>query len=58
VWGEKKLYGKKYMGLMRTTFLIDSKGVIRKVFDKPKSKEHAAEILAAWSTLSASKERK
>lgn len=57
VWGEKKLYGKKYMGLMRTTFLIDSKGVIRKIFDKPKSKEHAAEILAAWSTLSASKER-
>ncbi len=58
VWGEKKLYGKKYMGLIRTTFLIDSKGVIRKIFDKPKSKEHAAEILAAWATLSNSKERK
>lgn len=31
VWGEKQMYGKKYMGLLRTTFLIDEKGVIRKI---------------------------
>lgn len=38
VWGEKQLYGRKYMGLHRTTFLIDEKGIIRKIFLKPKSK--------------------
>jgi len=47
VWGEKQLYGRKYMGLHRTTFLIDEKGVICKIFLKPKSKQHAEEILAA-----------
>ena len=48
VWGEKQLYGRKYMGLHRTTYLIDEKGIIRKIFLKPKSKQHAAEILSAW----------
>ena len=51
VWGEKQLYGKKYMGLHRTTFLIDEKGLIRKVFLKPKSKQHAEEIIQAWELL-------
>ena len=51
VWGEKQLYGRKYMGLLRTTFLIDEKGVIRKVFLKPKSKMHAEEIIEAWEAL-------
>jgi peroxiredoxin Q/BCP len=51
VWGEKQLYGRKYMGLLRTTFLIDEKGVIRKIFRKPKSKEHAEEIVAAWKEV-------
>jgi len=51
VWGEKMLYGKKYMGLHRTTFLIDEKGIIRKVIAKPKSKQHAEEILEAWQTI-------
>lgn len=46
VWGEKQLYGRKYMGLHRTTFLIDEKGKILHIFAKPKSKEHAEEILA------------
>ena len=50
VWGEKKLFGREYMGLLRTTFLID-KGIIRKVIVKPKSKQHAAEILEAWSSI-------
>ncbi len=48
VWGEKMLYGKKYMGLFRTTFLIDEKGIIQKIITKPKSRDHAAEIIAAW----------
>jgi peroxiredoxin Q/BCP len=45
VWGLKKLYGREYMGLHRTTFLIDEKGVIKKIFLKPKSKQHTEEIL-------------
>lgn len=51
VWGEKNLYGRKYMGLQRTTFLIDEKGVIRKIFKKPRSKMHAEEIVKAWDAL-------
>jgi thioredoxin-dependent peroxiredoxin len=51
VWGEKQLYGRKYMGLLRTTFLIDEKGVIRKIFLKPRSKQHTEEILKAWGEL-------
>ena len=49
VWGEKSMYGKKYMGLIRTTFLIDDKGIIKKIFSKPKRKEHAQEILETWN---------
>jgi thioredoxin-dependent peroxiredoxin len=45
VWGEKQLYGKKYMGLLRTTFIVDEKGIIKHIFLKPKSKEHTQEIL-------------
>jgi peroxiredoxin Q/BCP len=48
VWGEKNLYGRKYLGLHRTTFLIDEKGIIRKIFKKPRSKSHSEEILSAW----------
>jgi len=51
VWGEKQLYGRKYMGLHRTTFLIDEKGKILKIFAKPKSKQHAEEIIAALGLL-------
>jgi peroxiredoxin Q/BCP len=47
VWGEKLLYGRRYMGLHRTTFLIDEKGVIRNIFLKPRSKQHAEEIVSA-----------
>lgn len=49
VWGEKNMYGKKYMGLLRTTFIIDENGIIKKIFRKPKSKEHAQEILKTAS---------
>jgi len=51
VWGEKQMYGKKYMGLLRTTFLIDEQGVIRKIFAKPRVKEHAREILDAVTAM-------
>lgn len=46
VWGEKSMYGRKYMGVNRTTFIIDENGVIEKVFKKVKTKEHTAQILA------------
>lgn len=51
VWGEKQLYGRHYMGLHRTTFLIDEKGIIRKIFLRPRSKQHTEEILKAWAAL-------
>ena len=50
VWGEKNLYGRKYMGLFRTTFLIDENGKIIKIFRKPKSKIHTDEILKSLET--------
>jgi peroxiredoxin Q/BCP len=43
----KKLFGREYLGILRTTFLIDEKRIILKVFTKPKNKAHAEEILAA-----------
>lgn len=46
VWREKQLYGRKYMGLHRTTFLINEKGIIERVFLRPKNKAHAEEILS------------
>ena len=45
VWGEKQMFGNRYMGVHRTTFVIDEKAVIRKIFTKPKNKAHAEEIL-------------
>lgn len=46
-WGEKKMYGKPYMGVLRTTFVIDEAGVITEVFDKVDTKEHSAQIIKA-----------
>jgi peroxiredoxin Q/BCP len=45
VWKEKSMYGKKYMGTVRTTFLIDESGTITRVIDQVKTGEHAAQIL-------------
>jgi peroxiredoxin Q/BCP len=45
VWGEKKMYGRTYQGIHRTTFIIDEKGKIERIIDKPKSSVHAQEIL-------------
>lgn len=47
VWAEKSMYGKKYMGVERTTFVIDPKGNIKKIFPKVKVDGHAEEVLAA-----------
>lgn len=49
VWGEKSLYGRKYMGTHRVTYLINESGRIAAVFPKVKPEEHAAEILAMVS---------
>lgn len=46
VWQEKSMYGKKYMGIVRTTYVIDEKGKIEKVFDKVKVEGHINELLA------------
>lgn len=43
----KKLFGREYIGILRTTFIIDEKGIISKIFYKPKNKAHADEIIAA-----------
>ena len=48
VWGEKSMYGKKYMGTNRKTFLIDEKGKIAKIFDKVNVEQHADEVLEAF----------
>jgi peroxiredoxin Q/BCP len=47
VWKEKSMYGRKYMGVERTTFVIDGQGTIKKVFPKVKVDGHAEEVLAA-----------
>jgi peroxiredoxin Q/BCP len=47
VWGEKSMYGRKYLGIHRTTFIIDEEGRIVKVFERVKPKGHAAEVLEA-----------
>jgi thioredoxin-dependent peroxiredoxin len=48
VYGEKSMYGKKYMGVNRTTFLIGEDGKIVKIFNKVNVSEHADEVLAAF----------
>jgi peroxiredoxin Q/BCP len=47
VWKEKSMYGRKYMGIERTTFVIDEKGKIAHIFAKVKPAGHAAEVLEA-----------
>lgn len=51
VWVEKSMYGRKYMGVDRSTFLIDSKGQIARVWRKVKVPGHAEEVLAAVEAL-------
>lgn len=47
VWVEKSMYGRKYMGIERTTFIIDEKGKIKKIFNKVKVDGHTEEVLSA-----------
>jgi thioredoxin-dependent peroxiredoxin len=51
VWAEKSMYGKKYMGVERTTVLIDKAGNVRQVWAKVKVPGHAAEVLAAAKAI-------
>ena len=50
-WVEKSMYGRKYMGIERSTFLIDGKGVVQKVWRKVKVPGHAEEVLQAVAAL-------
>ncbi|OGU39321.1 MAG: alkyl hydroperoxide reductase [Ignavibacteria bacterium RIFOXYA2_FULL_35_9] len=47
VWQEKSMYGKKYMGVVRTTFVINEKGMIKKIFPKVKVDDHNKEVIEA-----------
>lgn len=49
VWGEKKFMGKKFMGILRTTFLINEEGIIDHIITKVKTKNHVAQILEIWN---------
>jgi peroxiredoxin Q/BCP len=51
VWKEKNMYGKKYMGVNRETFLIDKDGIVRKVWPKVKPEGHAQEVLETVESL-------
>lgn len=51
VWQQKSLYGKKFMGIVRTTFVIDAAGKVRKIFPKVKVKDHADAVLEAIRAL-------
>jgi thioredoxin-dependent peroxiredoxin len=50
-WGEKSMYGKKYMGMLRSTFIIDSNGNVARVFPKVQPKKHDGLILKALAEL-------
>lgn len=45
VWGEKKLYGRTYMGTMRRTFIFNEEGILEKIIEKVDTKNHASQIL-------------
>lgn len=51
VWQEKSMYGKKYMGIVRSTFIIDGRGKIARIFPKVKVDGHAKEVLEAVQAL-------
>ena len=51
IWTEKKMYGKTYMGMVRTTYLVGADGKIAQVWNKVKVKGHAEEVLAAAKAL-------
>jgi len=48
-WGQKKLYGKSYLGILRKTFIIDENGYVEKIIEKVKTKEHSTQIFSELS---------
>jgi len=52
VWGKKKFMGREFMGVLRTTFLIDKKGKIIRIWDNVKVKDHAKDVLETIKNLS------
>ena len=52
-WGEKSLFGRRYLGVLRTTFVIDAHGRVARVFEKVRVADHAAEVAAAVAELGA-----
>ena len=57
VWGKKKFMGREFMGINRTTFLIDKKGKIIKIWEKVKVKDHAKEVLETLKTFLKNKKK-
>ena len=51
VWGKKKFMGREFMGIIRSTYLIDKKGKILKVWDNVKVKDHAKEVLETLKSI-------
>ena len=51
VWGKKKFMGREYMGINRSTFLVNKNGKIFKVFEKVKAKGHSKEVLEVYETV-------
>ena len=51
VWGKKKFMGKEFMGILRTTFLIDKKGKILKIWKNVRVKDHAKEVLKTLQNI-------
>ena len=49
VWGEKKMYGKSYMGVLRTTFIIDEKGILEKIIEKVDTAGHTEQIFKLYN---------
>lgn len=51
VWGEKMMFGRKYWGVLRTTFVIDAKGVVAKVFEKVQPEGHGEAVAKALEEM-------
>ncbi|MCB0278550.1 MAG: peroxiredoxin, partial [Calditrichaeota bacterium] len=54
MWQKKKLYGKEYMGIVRSTFIIDPDGIIKKIYENVKVKDHSTEVFNDLKTVQAS----
>lgn len=51
VWKPKMFMGRSFIGIHRTTFLIDGKGIIKAIIDKPNTKNHTEQVLETWATI-------